>query len=61
MSPDSALLRVCLLVCFNAYPHATDVRLGLRLLSLTAARPSELREARWTEFDLGKKLVDDTA
>lgn len=45
-----------LLRAINAYPHATDVRLGLRLLSLTAARPSELREARWTEFDFGKKL-----
>jgi integrase len=29
-------------------------RLALRLLALTAVRPSELREARWTEFeDLG--------
>lgn len=39
-----------------AYPHAHDVRLGLRLLSLFAVRPSELREARWSEFDLTKKL-----
>ncbi|ENA36114.1 hypothetical protein HMPREF1487_05479 [Pseudomonas sp. HPB0071] len=38
------------------YPHATDVRLGLRLLCLTAVRPSELREARWDEFDLSAKL-----
>ena len=45
-----------LLRAIKAYPHATDVRLGLRLLSLTAARPSELREARWSEFDLSKKL-----
>ena len=39
-----------------AYPHAKDVRLGLRLLSMFAVRPSELREARWSEFDFGKKL-----
>lgn len=39
-----------------AYPHAHDVRLGLRLLSLFAVRPSELREARWSEFDFTKKL-----
>lgn len=40
-----------LLRAINAYPHATDVRLGLRLLMLTGVRPSELREARWDEFD----------
>ena len=39
-----------------AYPHAKDVRLGLQLLSMFAVRPSELREARWSEFDFGKKL-----
>jgi integrase len=39
-----------------AYPHAHDVRLGLRLLSLFAVRPSELREARWSEFDFAKKI-----
>ncbi|POD74576.1 integrase [Pseudomonas syringae group genomosp. 3] len=39
-----------------AYPHAHDVRIGLRLLSLFAVRPSELREARWSEFDFTKKL-----
>lgn len=39
-----------------AYPHAHDVRIGLRLLSLFAVRPSELREARWSEFDFAKKL-----
>lgn len=39
-----------------AYPHAKDVRLGLRLLSMFAVRPSELREARWSEFDFDKKL-----
>ncbi|RAU43675.1 MULTISPECIES: tyrosine-type recombinase/integrase [unclassified Pseudomonas] len=39
-----------------AYPHAHDVRLGLRLLSLFSVRPSELREARWSEFDFVKKV-----
>ena len=39
-----------------AYPHAHDVLLGLRLLSLFAVRPSELREARWSEFDFAKKI-----
>jgi integrase len=39
-----------------SYPHAHDVRLGLRLLSLFAVRPSELREAKWDEFDFDKKL-----
>jgi len=32
------------------------VRLGLRLLSLFAVRPSELREAQWSEFDFAKKV-----
>ncbi|WP_370600492.1 tyrosine-type recombinase/integrase [Pseudomonas nitroreducens] len=45
-----------LLRAVAAYPHATDVRLGLRLLMLTGVRPSELREARWEEFDLDAGL-----
>lgn len=45
-----------LLRAIKAYPHAPDVRLGLRLLMLTGVRPSELREARWDEFDLGAGL-----
>jgi integrase len=40
-----------LLRAITAYPHAYDLRLGLRLLMLTGVRPSELREARWDEFD----------
>ncbi|MCY1544795.1 Prophage integrase IntA [compost metagenome] len=40
-----------LLRAISAYPHAHDVRLGLRLLMLTGVRPSELREACWEEFD----------
>lgn len=45
-----------LLRAIRAYPHADDVRLGLFLLSRLAVRPSELREARWEEFDLDKSL-----
>lgn len=41
-----------LLRAIEAYPHAIDVRIGLRLLSMLACRPSELREASWSEFDL---------
>jgi integrase len=33
-----------------------DVRIGLQLLSMLACRPSELREARWDEFDLDAGL-----
>lgn len=29
-----------------------DVRIGLQLLAMLACRPSEIREARWSEFDL---------
>ncbi|MDY7558988.1 tyrosine-type recombinase/integrase [Pseudomonas sp. CCC3.2] len=45
-----------LLRAIQLYPHAKDVQLGLRLLTLLAVRPSELREAHWSEFDLAKKL-----
>ncbi|KOP58688.1 integrase [Pseudomonas coronafaciens pv. porri] len=45
-----------LLGAIQSYPHAKDVQLGLRLLTLLAVRPSELREAQWSEFDLEKKL-----
>lgn len=45
-----------LLRAIRAYPHADDVRLGLLLLSRLAVRPSELREARWEEFDFDKAL-----
>jgi integrase len=45
-----------LLRAINAYPHAHDLRLGLRLLMLTGVRPSELREAHWEEFDLANGL-----
>ena len=45
-----------LLRAISAYPHAIDIRLGLRLLMLTGVRPSELREAPWAEFDFKKAL-----
>ena len=45
-----------LLRAIRSYPHATDVRLGLQLLTMLACRPSELREARWQEFDLDAGL-----
>tara|TARA_R110000868_G_scaffold41074_2_gene140771 strand:- start:4779 stop:6020 length:1242 start_codon:yes stop_codon:yes gene_type:complete len=45
-----------LLRAIQSYPHAKDVQLGLRLLTLLAVRPSELREAQWSEFDFAKKL-----
>lgn len=53
VSPEElpALLRA-----IRAYPHAHDVRLGLHLLSMLAVRPSELREAEWSEFDLDQQL-----
>ena len=45
-----------LLRAIQSYPHAKDVQLGLRLLTLMAVRPSELREAHWAEFDFDKQL-----
>lgn len=45
-----------LLRAIRSYPHAIDVRIGLQLLCLTASRPSEIREAHWSEFDLDKQL-----
>ncbi len=45
-----------LLRAIRAYPHARDVRIGLQLLTMLACRPSELREARWSEFDLDAAL-----
>ena len=53
VSPEElpALLRA-----IQSYPHATDVRIGLQLLTMLACRPSELREARWQELDLDAGL-----
>ena len=53
VSPDElpALLRA-----IRSYPSATDIRIGLHLLCMLACRPSELRAARWDEFDLDKAL-----
>lgn len=45
-----------LLRAIRGYPHASDVRIGLQLLTMLACRPSELREASWEEFDLDAAL-----
>lgn len=45
-----------LLRAIRSYPHAKDVQIGLRLLTLLAVRPRELREACWSEFDFTRKL-----
>jgi integrase len=45
-----------LLRTVRAYPHASDVRIGLQLLSMLACRPTELREASWAEFELDRGL-----
>jgi integrase len=45
-----------LLRAIRSYTGATDVRIGLQLLSMLACRPTELREARWAEIDMEKAL-----
>ncbi len=44
-----------LLRAIDKYP-ALDTRIGLKLLSILFSRPSELREAKWEEFDLVKGI-----
>ncbi|WP_278362618.1 tyrosine-type recombinase/integrase [Stutzerimonas kunmingensis] len=44
-----------LLRAIRAY-GTPDVRIGLQLLAMLACRPSEIREARWDEFDLDAGL-----
>jgi integrase len=44
-----------LLRAIRSYP-TRDIAIGLELLSLLFCRPSELREAVWTEFDLDAAL-----
>ncbi len=44
-----------LLNAIRSYP-SIDARIGLTLLSILACRPSELREATWSEFDLDKAI-----
>lgn len=41
-----------LLRAMTAYSGARAVKLGLRLLIINGMRPSEVREAHWSEFDL---------
>lgn len=45
-----------LLRAIRSYPHAPDVGIALQLLSYLFCRPSELREAEWSEFDLDNAL-----
>ena len=45
--PFGALLRA-----IDGYDGTPEVRLALKLLSLTFTRPGELRNAEWAEFDL---------
>lgn len=40
----------------RGYTGARNIKLGLRLLMMCFVRPSELREALWSEFDFNKKL-----
>lgn len=44
-----------LLVDIRAYPSRVT-SIGLQLLSMVACRPTELREAKWDEFNLEKAL-----
>lgn len=44
-----------LLRAINNYP-SLDVRMGLQLLTMLFCRPTELREAKWDEFDLEQGL-----
>lgn len=44
-----------LLRAINNYP-TLDVRMGLQLLAMLFCRPTELREAKWDEFDLEQGL-----
>ena len=44
-----------LLRAIRAY-GTTDVRIGLQLLTMLSCRPSEIREALWSEFDLDAGL-----
>ena len=41
-----------LVEAIEGYDKSPLVRIGLKLLLLTAVRPGELRQARWKEFDL---------
>lgn len=45
-----------LLRAVDAYHGHRQVKIGLRLLIYNALRPSEVREARWSEFDFDRKV-----
>lgn len=44
-----------LLRCLDGYGGADETRAALQLLALTALRPGELRQGRWSEVDLEAK------
>jgi len=44
-----------LLQAIDSYP-TTDIRIGLKLLAILFPRPSELREAKWENVDLKKRV-----
>lgn len=41
-----------LIAAIEGYTSSPIVRTGLKILTMTAVRPGELRQARWDEFDL---------
>lgn len=41
-----------LITAIESYTSSPIVRSGLKLLTMTAVRPGEMRQARWEEFDL---------
>ena len=45
-----------LMLALDKYRGSPLTKLAVRLLLLTAVRPGELRQARWTEFDLDAAL-----
>ena len=45
-----------LLHAVDQYPRSAHVRCAMLLLALNGCRPTELREARWDEFDLDNAL-----
>lgn len=45
-----------LLRAMNGFQGQVTTRIALRLLAVVAQRPGELRQARWSEFDLDKAI-----
>ena len=47
-----------LLLAMDSYKGTSDARSAMKLLALTAVRPSELRLSRWSEFNLEEATWD---